>query len=254
LNKKTTKSGVKIFDDFRDNLIIDRYDPIFATMRGSKINNIRSENSEDALTWNVFRTFRQINPDMWLNRLFNVSFKKDIQNLPQIVNIVLWSTISPPPTKRLNRTDGGDLILRDEGDSEIDIIIDTELFVWFIEAKYRSDISERTTNDPKRNQIIRNIDVGSWYAGIRDFYFSLLYLDEKYSQKGIALIKVYDNNKQIILDHLPHRVDSLFNVNKIGGFTWRDVSEILRHCYESGNDFEQYLVFRLLDWLKKLGH
>jgi hypothetical protein len=45
-------------DDFRDNLIIDRHDPIFASMRASKIKHLRSENSEDAVTWNVFRPSR----------------------------------------------------------------------------------------------------------------------------------------------------------------------------------------------------
>ena len=59
-----TKTRVHIADDFRDNLIIDRYDPVFVTMRASKLKHLRSENSEDAVTWNVFRSFRQIDtPD-----------------------------------------------------------------------------------------------------------------------------------------------------------------------------------------------
>ena len=33
-----------------------------------------------------------------------------------------------------------------------------------MEAKYRSDVSERTTHDETRDQIIRLIDIGSWYA------------------------------------------------------------------------------------------
>jgi len=55
-------SGVLIADDFRDNLIIDRHDPVFADMRASKIKHLRSANSEDAVTWNVFRSLRQIAP------------------------------------------------------------------------------------------------------------------------------------------------------------------------------------------------
>ena len=62
---KTTKSGGRISDRFRDNLIIDRYDPIFAMMRAAKLRHIRSENSEDAVTWNVFRLLRQIDPAVW---------------------------------------------------------------------------------------------------------------------------------------------------------------------------------------------
>ena len=47
-----SKTGVRIANTFRDNLIIDRYDPSFLTMRGAKTDSMRSENSEDVLTWN----------------------------------------------------------------------------------------------------------------------------------------------------------------------------------------------------------
>jgi hypothetical protein len=57
-------SGVRIARDFRSNLIIDRYDPVFADMRASKIKHLRSVNSEDAITWNVFRSLRQIEPSV----------------------------------------------------------------------------------------------------------------------------------------------------------------------------------------------
>jgi hypothetical protein len=60
-----SKSGVFEYYDFKDNLIIDRYSPIFYKMKGSKINQMRSENSEDAVTWNVFKSLQQINPKSW---------------------------------------------------------------------------------------------------------------------------------------------------------------------------------------------
>lgn len=249
--EKITKTGVKVSDNFRDNLIIDRYDPIFATMRGSKINYLRSEHSEDALTWNVFRSFRQINPVLWLNRLFNSSFGKDILNFPQIIRINLWPMISPPPARRLGKNDNGEFILKDEGDSEIDIMIETELFVWVMEAKYKSDPSDRTTNDPARNQIIRNIDVGSWYAGVRDFYFSLIFLDEEHSKKGIALIKQYNLDRKMMLELLPYRHDGLHNLKELGSLTWLDAREIINHCCKAGNEHESYLARRVLDWFQK---
>jgi hypothetical protein len=37
---------VRVTADFRDNLIIDRYDPVFVSMRASKVKHLRSENSE----------------------------------------------------------------------------------------------------------------------------------------------------------------------------------------------------------------
>ena len=60
-------------------------------------------------------------------------------------------------------------ILLAEGYSEIDVIVETSGWVWFIEAKYRSDISMNAKNIPGRDQIFRNLDVGSDYAGARNF-------------------------------------------------------------------------------------
>jgi len=54
-------SGVLIANDFRANLIID-HDPVFADVRASKLKHLRGANSEDAVTWNVFRSLRQISP------------------------------------------------------------------------------------------------------------------------------------------------------------------------------------------------
>ncbi|HZD85389.1 MAG TPA: hypothetical protein VE052_05705 [Gemmatimonadaceae bacterium] len=51
-----------MFEDFRENLIIERYDIGFVTMRGAKTDSLRSENSEDASTWNAFRSIAQIDP------------------------------------------------------------------------------------------------------------------------------------------------------------------------------------------------
>ena len=53
---KITRSGVRISDEFAGNLIIDRDDPALVAVGGSKVRHRRSENSEDAVTWIVFRS------------------------------------------------------------------------------------------------------------------------------------------------------------------------------------------------------
>ena len=68
----SSPSGVRIAGDFRDNLIIDRYDPVFACMRAGKLEHLRSENSEDAVTWNVFRSLRQLDAHTWLPALLAI--------------------------------------------------------------------------------------------------------------------------------------------------------------------------------------
>jgi hypothetical protein len=50
LNQTTlSPSGVLIAADFRDNLVIDCYDPVFADMRSTKLQHLRSVSSEDAV-------------------------------------------------------------------------------------------------------------------------------------------------------------------------------------------------------------
>src|SRR5438093_13330680 len=92
-----SSSGVRIADDFRDNLIIDRYDPVFVGMRASKIKHLRSENSEDAVTWNVFRSLRQIDPAVWLPVLTRFAFDSELVLPSSRVTLALWVPAAPPP-------------------------------------------------------------------------------------------------------------------------------------------------------------
>jgi hypothetical protein len=238
-----SKSGVRLYDDFRDNLIIDRYHPDLAQMRGSKRNMLRSENSEDALTWNTFRSLAQIDPTFWLSLLRQKAFPSAASApTPQIVTTHLWMEVPPPPSLRLHQ--------EDEDSSEIDIVIETEVSVWFIVAKFKSDISTKTANNLTRNQIIRNLDLGSWYAGVRDFYFALLIMDEERSQKGVKVLKdVWPS-----LPSLPHRPDRMTNIKGCGLLRWRDVADVLQASAEGApRDDERGYARRAVGWMRERG-
>lgn len=216
-----TSSGVFVADDFRRNLIIDRYDREFLTMRGSQRESMRSENSEDTLTWNVFRSLAQIDPAMWLPKLFDRTFQQQIA-ASTAVSVRLWPRVPAPPTLRL--------LQGDEGESEIDVLIECDAFVWFVDAKFRSDNSERTTNNPNRDQILRNIDVGSWYAGVRDFYFSLLMRDQRTCRIGNSIVRKYSESPEAVRRQLAHRPDGLRNLKGIGSMLWCDAAAVLTDC------------------------
>jgi len=96
-------------------------------------------------------------PSLWRRAFPDTASPDDLR-----VTVKLWESI-PPPLGLL--ADG------DEGPSEIDVVIEAPSWVWFIEAKYRSDISTGTTTRPDRDQILRNIDVGTYYAGVQRFFF-----------------------------------------------------------------------------------
>jgi hypothetical protein len=239
-----TKSGIFIFDQFRDNLIIDKYEPVLDVMRAKKIDHMRSENSEDAFTWNVFRTLRQLDPVLWLPLLF-ASFNENLQVIEKSdsVSIDLWASKQPPAS-----------FVVPEGPTEVDIIIETNNLVWFIEAKYKSDISQKTTNTIGRDQIIRNIDVGTSYARDRKFYFSLLILEERYSAVGVKTLNKYKSDRNNISSSLPHRLHELDNLAGLSLLKWGDLSALLLHLSHSAeNDYERGHALNAYKWLKDKG-
>ena len=242
---RTTKSGVRVSDDFRDNLIIDRYDQVFATMRGLKLRHLRSENSEDAVTWNVFRSLRQVDPAVWLPGLA----RRGLQGAepPPAVGAVLslWLSVSPPPALLA----GGD-----EGNSEIDVAIESPSWVWFIETKYRSDIETGTKTRPERDQVLRNIDVGSYYAGTRDFFFSLLVVSPETSPVGAAAVAEYSDFSKTRALLQAHRSDRLTNLRAVTLLTWLDMAAVLTDARDSVVRIdERHYADRALEWMRVKG-
>lgn len=241
----SSPSGVRIAPDFRDNLIIDRYDSAFASMRAGKLEHLRSENSEDAVTWNVFRSLRQIETEAWLPELLRIGLPGANVALSNPVAVTLWNSVPPPPSL---------VALGAEGDSEIDVIIECPAWVWFIEAKYRSDISLKTTVRPSRDQVLRNIDVGSYYAGVRSFFFSLLISDETKSPLGADAVSRYadlSTPRSLLTDHRP---DGLMNLKAVTLLTWRDLGSVLRSARASARRTdERGYADRALSWMQAKG-
>ena len=239
-----TKSGVRVSNDFRDNLIIDRYDPVFATMRGSKLRHLRSENSEDAVTWNDFRSLRQIDPRVWLPVLAQRGLQDAEPPPVEGASVNLWRWVKPPPALL---ADG------DEGESEIDIAIESPTWVWFIEAKRRSDISQRTTTRPERDQILRNIDVGSYYAAPRDFFFSLLVTSPEVSPLGANAVNRYSDlvkPRELLSEHRP---DGIGNLQAVTLLTWSDIAHVLSVTRDSvARTDEKPYADRALKWMQRV--
>jgi hypothetical protein len=237
-------SGVFIADDFRSNLIIDRHDAVFADMRASKRKHLRSVNSEEAVTWNVFRSLRQVDPADWLPSAWRQAFPKLAVPADLAATVRLWESVRPP----LGLLAGGD-----EGASEIDVVVESAGWVWFIEAKYRSDISTGTTTRPERDQVLRNLDVGTYYAGVRPFYFSLLVRSREQSPLGAERVDRYAS-PGVLSPLLPHRSDELKNLAGIGVLTWADLGTVLETAAAGARRHdERAYAARARDWLMQRG-
>ena len=192
-------SGVKVFVDFKDNLIVDPHDPVIARQaRNWRYDKgivqgrpyLCSENSEDAMTWNVFKTLEKSNPEKWFSKIFpQIILDKDEQFMEPMLKF--WDKYFPPPSRSFP-----------EGETHVDLTIETSKKMIFIEAKYKADISKNTKHDPNRDQIIRNIDVGTWAAKkwAKEFYFILLTL--KTNTYSIDKLSYYKSNPSNIIEKI----------------------------------------------------
>ena len=121
-------------------------------MSGGK--KIYDTKREDILTANVFGHLKYIKTINWIELLIN-----DYSEIYPSNNFKLsfWKEIPPPKNIKIS-----------EGNTEVDVIIESSNTVIFIECKYHAEASEGTTGSNKigepRNQIIRNIDVGLNYS------------------------------------------------------------------------------------------
>jgi hypothetical protein len=190
-------TGVKVFVDFKDNLIVDPND---STITGQARNwrygrgivkglsYLGSENSEDAMMWNVFKTLEKTNPKNWFSKIFpQIILDKDEQFIDPMLRF--WDKYLPPLLRSFP-----------EGETHIDLSIETSNKLIFIEAKYKGDISKNTKHDPNRDQIIKNIDVGTWAAKrkAKEFHFILVTL--RTNTYSIDKLKYYKSNPSNIIE------------------------------------------------------
>jgi len=89
-----------------------------------------------------------------------------------------------------------------EGESHVDLTIETSNKLIFIEATYKADISKNTKHDPDRDQIIRNIDVGTWAAKKRGKEFHFILLTLKTNTYSVDKLQYYKSGPSHIIDQI----------------------------------------------------
>ena len=116
-----------------------------------------------------------------------------------------------------------------EGPTEVDVVLDGNDYLVFIEAKLHSDISERTTYDPERNQIVRNIDCVIEEAGNRRPYFWMFVRDRHPKFKYSETVARYRTDLRLLASALPHRDPAVLStvVQWIAIMEWRELLPIL---------------------------
>lgn len=241
-------------------LFLDCDDPIFKgrLFRGQdgrptkKMRDLESPNSEDAVTWSVFRLLdRHFADQPWLPGLLAVAgCEVAVGGRP---HVAFWEKGYPPRTRLLWLLDNTDhprvanssgahqdpkrlpLVRRNlpeyrqrvekgqirgrykwvlEGPTEFDIVIRCSGLLVAVEAKLYSDVATEVRWDTERDQIRRVIDVGLELAGVKDFAF-LLVTDVRQHEPPKKYERLMAHSRSSPPCDLP--------TNRLGWLTWGEI-------------------------------
>jgi hypothetical protein len=182
--------------------------------------------SEDLLTANVFGILKNLDPKIWLRNFLGEAIKgKDFsRHTFENLSFEFWKKYRPPVNRKYR-----------EGISEVDVTISYKDGIIFIEAKYLAPVSLRTTSDPRRDQIIRYLDLAAYHYlnhpdRLKEFYFVLI-ID---TEKPPWILTRYKSQRNLVKGLTHH---GLFQVNEdigsllskgVGWLTWKQIRKILQ--------------------------
>lgn len=134
-----------------------------------------------------------------------------------------------------------------EGSTEVDMVLESEKAVLFVEAKMNADASPSTKADPGRNQLVRNLDVGFYRARIERKKFALIYVVPGVSEPDIlARIQQQANSFPASPE-----VDSDEIVSCLHWSSWSTIGDVLAESYLGSpmTEVERRFVLDVLAYL-----
>ena len=252
------------YDDPSDNLTVDVQNELIQ----ERASQIRSEDSQIAMLWNVFRSLQKLEPSLWLPRVLThaLGWKKGSRGATALqkaarhgVEFQWWKRYDVPAgrqeclhTQALN----GDLDLAHyparylpekkkeiarnletrlplEERIEVPLSIETREHILGVLAVYKGNLRQNTRYDARRDELIRLLDAGTWYAQAagKRFISLVVYADARtYNTETKRLIDLYRDNGGLLVSRLPHRKDTevLQQAAKhIGELRWRALGALL---------------------------
>jgi len=263
MQERRSDPGVRIYDDHRDNLTVDVHNDLVR----ARAAELRSEHSDAALLWNVFRTLERIDARAWLPRLVRQALPGSdragvLRGITAAADLAQarfhwWRRWDLPPGRHAALRDAaacGTLRLDHypaqaipdkrcevqrrlaaelpfEEPVEMPLCIETPGWMLGVEAVYRSNLRRHTTFDAHRDAVVRLVDAGTWAAGERPFVALVVHTDARVLNLETArLIERYKDRPDRILEALPHRDDAAVlqrAAAAIGSLRWRDIGALL---------------------------
>jgi hypothetical protein len=221
-----------------------------ARKRGDIERILRSENSEDYVTWNFFQLLSAVPAESWWPALLKLTGVTSIDPTDTPA-VRLWQTTAAPRAyealsrERMRTSDNLAWCKRSfdmgpvEGPSEIDITFEGRGYIAFVEAKLGSDASLTTTYDPERNQIARNIDCVLEVCGKRRPFFWMFVRDRQPTRAYVQLMDRYRAASELNRS-LPHRaVQRLAEIaSGLAVVTWSELLALLAGAPQMGVEEE----------------
>ena len=210
---------------------------------------LRSPQSEDWVTWNVLRVIQR--RTSWWPALVSLAREEAVELDDSLVSgrtpaVVFWHRVPTPcayehaSRVRMASSDNAKWRKRAEnprpveGPTEVDAVFEGTEYLVFVEAKLGSDVSERTTYDPLRNQIVRNVDCAIEEAGDRQPIFWMFVKDRQPQFKYSNIIDEYRSDVRLLESQLPHRDPAVLArlVKGIAVVEWRELMTLLPDTLE----------------------
>ena len=213
---------------------------------------LTSARSEDYVTWTVFSALQALPSQLWWPWLVDLANDAcgggELATLAtDVPEVSLWRKFPAPQAyerasrRRMAESDTAEWVARAavaapvEGESEIDIVLEGETHLVFVEAKLDSDVSASTTYDPSRNQIVRNIDVLLDRADGRRSFFWMVVKDTGPSRQYTQTMEKYRSDVSSLATLLPHRhLEELDQVAQaLALLRWSDVLGVAERGYHA---------------------
>ena len=198
-----------------------------------------SPRSEDWVTWNVVRLLDRHDRSIWWPAMLDGASQQaaDPIDLNPPTRISPWVSVAAPASyeaaSRHRMATSGDptQIARAshpdpvEGHSEVDVVIEGDGYLIYLEAKLFSDISLATTHDPDRNQLVRNVDCVLEHGGGRQPLFWMAVRDRAPHRMYVKVVQEWKRNPSLLAIQLPHHAPNEIErlVNRIAIISWTEL-------------------------------
>ena len=215
-------------------------EPALRRLRGGKAleRMLTSRNSEDWVTWTFFRLLPHV--DGWWASLVSMA---DVDLEPDDTpKVTMWKSAPSPPAyeaasrARMLASGNSKWVTRArdpkpvEGNTEVDLCLTGGGYLLHAEAKLHSDLSTRTTYDPTRDQLVRNIDVLLEQAGSRKPVMWMIVNDRRPDRDYMQRIEAYRLQPARLHRLLPHRAPEVLDdvMTDLRVICWSELLPLLR--------------------------